>query len=379
MQDLFRSFPKFAVIGGGNGGLATAGYLASMGYHVNLFNRTPDKIQEILNDKRIILEGVIQADGRVDIATCNMQEAVEDADIVMVVVPASAHRQIAREMSPYLKDGQIIILNPGRTGGALEFRNTLHETGNRSRVTVAEAQTLLYACRKTGNQTVNVFSVKERVAIAAIPATRTQKIIRMLSHAFPQFYSARNVLETSFNNIGAIFHPAPTLLNAARIETTGGNFEYYIEGISPAVARILEEMDDERIMVAETLGVKAVSAIKWLEQAYNAVDENLYGAIQKTVAYKGIKSPGTMDNRYIFEDVPVSLVPISSIGKMFGISTPTIDSIIQLACAAHDENYWEAGRTVETLGLSGKTAKDINRLVMEEEVNIMDDSEGVVA
>ncbi|MBA1336800.1 MAG: NAD/NADP octopine/nopaline dehydrogenase [Firmicutes bacterium] len=379
MQDLFRNFPKFAVVGGGNGGLATAGYLASMGYHVNLFNRSPDKIRDILNNKKIILEGAIQAEGCVDIATSNMQEAVEDVDIVMVVVPASAHRQIAREMSPYLKDGQIVILNPGRTGGALEFRNTLHETGNKSRITVAEAQTLLYACRKTGNQRVNIFSIKERVAIAAIPATRTQKIIKMLSQAFPQFYSARNVLETSFNNIGAIFHPAPTLLNAGRIETTGGDFEYYIEGISPTVARILEEMDCERIRVAETLGVKAISAIKWLEQSYNAVDESLYGAIQKTVAYKGIKSPATVNNRYIFEDVPVSLVPISSIGKMFGIPTPTIDSIIQLACAAQDEDYWEIGRTVETLGLSGKSAKEINRLVMEEEIDIMDDSEGVVA
>jgi opine dehydrogenase len=270
-------------------------------------------------------------------------------------------------------------LNPGRTGGALEFRNTLREMGNRTRVTVAEAQTLLYACRKIDKCRVNIFSVKQKVAIAAIPATRTNRVIKMLSQAFPQFYAARNVLETSFNNVGAIFHPAPTLLNAARIETTGGNFQYYIEGISPTVARILEEMDKERVKVAECLGVKTISAIKWLEQSYKAKDDNLYGAIQKTNAYKGIMAPDKVNNRYIFEDVPVSLVPISSIGKMFGIPTPTIDSIIHLASAAQDVDYWEIGRTTETLGLSGKTAKEINRMVMEEEVDIIDDSEGVVA
>lgn len=379
MQELAKNFPRFAVIGAGNGGLAIAGYLASCGYAVNLYNRSFDKIKELKDSREVTLQGAIQGKGFLNIVTDNIERAVEDANVIMVVVPASAHRAVAKNVAPYLKDGQIIILNPGRTGGALEFRNTIRETGVKAGVTVAEAQTLLYACRRVDGCTVNIFSVKEKVALAAIPATRTGKVIKIISKAFPQFVAARNVLETSFNNIGAIFHPAPTLLNSGRIETTGGDFQYYLEGISPTVARILEEMDRERVKVAQRLGVKAISAVKWLEQSYKAIDNSLYGAIQKTGAYKGIKAPSTVDNRYIFEDVPAGLVPISSIGKMLGIPTPTIDSIIQLASVAQNKDYWKLGRTVETLGLAGKTVKEIIRMVMEEEKGILEGTKGVVA
>jgi len=378
MHGNFKQFPKFAVIGAGNGGFAIGGFLASSGYSVNLYNRSADKIRELMLKKELILQGTVEAKGILRAVTDNIYQAVEDVDVIMVVVPACAHRLLALEMGPFLKDGQIIVLNPGRTGGALEFRNTLKEGCIKARVTVAETQTLLYACRKIDNCSVNIFSVKEQVALAAIPATRTNKVIKILKQAFPQFVAAKNVLETSFNNVGAIFHPAPTLLNSGRIETTK-NFQYYIEGISPTVARVLEAMDRERVRIAESLEVNAVSAIKWLEQTYKSEGFPLYEAIQKTDAYRGIMSPTTVNNRYIFEDVPAGLVPISSIGKMFGIPTPTINAIIELACVVQNVDYWEIGRTVETLGLSGKTAKEINKMVMEEEKAIINNAEGVVA
>ncbi|WIF95699.1 NAD/NADP-dependent octopine/nopaline dehydrogenase family protein [Caminicella sporogenes] len=377
MRIIGKIFPKFAVIGAGNGGLAFAGYLASQGYVVNLYNRTVENIKAIIETREIVLRGAINATGTLHVVTNDIKEAIENVDVIMIVVPASAHRIIAKKMAPYLRDGQIIVLNPGRTGGALEFRNTIREMGINTRVTVAEVQTLLYACRKIDERTINIFSVKNEVSLAALPATRTRKVINILAHAFKQFVPAKNVLETSFNNIGAIFHPAPTLLNSGRIEMNE-NFQYYIEGISPTIARILEEMDRERIEVGRRLGIDVITTLKWLEQSYGTKANNLYEAIQETRAYRGIMAPSRIDNRYIFEDVPASLVPISSIGKMLGVPTPTIDAIINLACAAQDINYWEIGRTVKSLGIEGKTPKDIRRMVMEEEMSVLEYVEGEV-
>lgn len=68
-------------------------------------------------------------------------------------------------------------------------------------------------------------------------------------------------------------------------------------------------------MVAKALGVNTISAKRWLKESYNAEGENLYEAIQNTKAYVGLLAPQTLDCRYIFEDVPMSLVPMSSIGK----------------------------------------------------------------
>lgn len=357
--------PRFAVVGAGHGGLAMAAQLAVRGFSVNLFSRSPQRIQPLRFRGGIDLEGPVSGFGELHIATDRMGAALRGVDVVMVVVPATGHREVARLCAPHLKSGQIVVLNPGRTGGALEFLQVLRENGNWSDVIVAEAQTFIYASRATGPTSAKIFGVKRGVALAALPAGRTQEVLETLAPAFPQFYAAESVLETSLDNMGAIFHPAVTILNSARIETAGGDFDYYHQGISPSVARILEEMDAERVAVAQALGVPARSAREWLGEAYDARGETLLEAVRNNQSYAGIKAPTSLDHRYIFEDVPASLVPIASLGEHLGVPVPVIRSIIQLASVIHRIDYWSVGRTVERLGLKGLCPEGIRRLAME--------------
>ena len=62
----------------------------------------------------------------------------------MVVVPAYAQREVALSCAPYLRDDQIVLLAPGRTGGAIEFANTLRESNGERKPVIAEAQTILH-------------------------------------------------------------------------------------------------------------------------------------------------------------------------------------------------------------------------------------------
>ena len=62
------------------------------------------------------------------------------------------------------------------------------------------------------------------------------------------------MLQTGLNNMGAIFHPALTLLNSGWIEATHGDYQFYIDGVTPSVARVLEALDRERVTVAASLG-----------------------------------------------------------------------------------------------------------------------------
>lgn len=359
------SRPRFAVVGAGHGGLAMAAELAVRNFCVNLFSRSASRVEPLRFRGGIDLEGPISGFGELHLATDHISAALWGADVVMVVVPATGHQEIARLCAPHLTGGQIVVLNPGRTGGALEFLQVLRENGNRSDVIVAEAQTFIYASRATGPTSARIFGVKRGVALAALPADRTQEVLEVLAPAFPQFFAAESVLETSLDNMGAIFHPAVTLLNSARIETTGGDFDYYHQGISPAVARILEDMDTERVAVARALGVPARSAREWLGEAYGAEGETLLEAVHSNESYAGIKAPSTLDHRYLFEDVPASLVPIASLGEHLGIPVPTIKSVIHLASVMHGVDYWSLGRTVDRLGLKGLCPEGIRRLAIE--------------
>ncbi|HEY9053302.1 MAG TPA: NAD/NADP octopine/nopaline dehydrogenase family protein, partial [Rectinemataceae bacterium] len=145
------------------------------------------------------------------------------------------------------------------------------------------------------------------------------------------------------------------------------NFEYYIQGISPAVAKVLEKIDGERLAVAKALGIRTVSAREWLYLTYDSPGSDLFSAIKATTGYFGIMAPASIDHRYIWEDVPMSLVPMSSIGSMLGVSTPTIDMIIDLAELMTGADYRNSGRTVRTLGIEGMGIEEIHRLVTEGE------------
>jgi opine dehydrogenase len=169
------------------------------------------------------------------------------------------------------------------------------------------------------------------------------------------------------NNMGAIFHPALTLLNAGRIESTRGDFEFYIEGVTPSVARVLEVLDRERVTVAAALGIRARTAMEWLKLAYDATGEDLNEAIHNQSGYYGIRAPNTLNHRYIFEDVPMSLVPLASLGQHYGVSVRGMDSIIRLACIIHRTDYWRRGRTVEKLGINQLSVGELTQFVMDGE------------
>jgi opine dehydrogenase len=359
---------RYTVIGAGHGGKAMAAHLALMDFHVTLYNRTSAHVTAIGARGGIDVEsydGGPRGFGQLALVTSDMHEALAGADVVMVVVPSSAHAAIAAAAAPYLRDGQIVVLHPGRTCGALEFVKTLADRGCLADVTVAEAETFLYASRSDGPAQTRIFRIKEAVPLAALPATHTGRVLEALQDAYPQYIDGINVLHTGMNNMGAIFHPALTLLNAGRIESTHGDFQFYIDGVTPSVAGVLEVLDRERVTVAASLGIRARSAMDWLEMAYNASGANLNEAIHNQPGYYGIKAPSTLSHRYIFEDVPMSLVPIAALGQHYGVSVRGMDSIIQLACIIHKTDYWRRGRTPEKLGIAQLSVSELTYYVNE--------------
>jgi len=359
---------QFTVIGAGHGGKAMAAHLALMGFPTTLYNRTADHISAIKELSGIDLEGCegsLHGFGRLAKVTSNMAEALSEAQMVMVVIPSSAHADLARNAAPHLRDGQIVVLHPGRTCGALEFVNGLRDQGCTADVTVAETETFIYASRSDGPAQARIFRIKEAVPLAALPATRNRCVLDMIRLAYPQYIDGGNVLQTGLNNMGAIFHPALSMLNSGWIEATHGDYQFYIDGVTPSVARVLEALDRERVTVAASLGIRARTAMEWLKMAYGTTGEDLNEAIHNQPGYYGIKAPPTLNHRYIFEDVPMSLVPLASLGQRYGVSVNGMDAIIRLACIIHRTDYWRRGRTVEKLGIANLSVTELTAYVNE--------------
>ena len=331
------------VCGAGHQGLSMAAYLALNGVAVNLWNRSQKNIQKIIDTGVIHCSGVLSGEARISRASSNMADVV--SDFVMVTTPSSAHKDVAKAIAPYVHKNMVIVLNPGRTFGAIEFAETLRACGVKELPHIAETQTIVHTCRKDGENGAHIFSLKRDVEIAAIRGTDIDYIMsRMPECLAPYYVAVDSVARTSLANVGMILHCAPVMMNIGWIESEKADFKYYYDGISRSVARFLEKMDLERMMVAKAAGYEVESVRDWMIRTYGVEGDTLYDCIRNNTAYEEIDAPPTVNTRYIFEDVPNGLVPFEAMGRELKVPTPNITTIIDLACAVMDTDYRKYGR-----------------------------------
>ena len=343
---------RFCIIGTGSGGRAFAAYLSSKGYEISLYNRSFTRINQIQEKGGIISEGELEDFFPIDLVTQNLEMAVKDTDIILIVTPAFAHKSIAERISPYLTEGHIIILNPGRTFGAAEFLRTIQKQRGNIPIIVGETQTLLFTCRELEGNGVNIIKIKDSVNFSTYPDKYTDLIYEVLKGIFPQLIPVDDYLEVTLNNIGMLLHPALSLFNAGPIDC-GKKFKFYKEGATPQICQVLDEIQIELNEIFRVLGLKQLRYDKWAEKSYGIRANSVYDAIQKVDAYKNINAPTELVTRYFMEDVPTGLVPMASLGDFLGIDTPTIDSIIHLSSIICCVDFKNKGRTVKNLNLEG--------------------------
>ena len=349
---------KIVVIGAGNGGQSISGYLATKGYDVALYDINGPKIEKLKNLGGIKLTGQLNGFGKLACITTNIEEAVKGAELIMVTTVANAHQSVANSIAPYIEDGQTIILNPGRTCGALVFRQALTDSGCMKRYYLAEAQTLVYACRIVEEGTVNIIGVKDEVLLSALPATDTACILDRINSLYPCFQPAPNVLRTSLENIGAIFHPCVLLLNAGTIERK--TEFYFYRDMTDRIAAFIEAVDAERLSVGRAYGVELLGVSDWIKFAYKETEgDTLCERMRNNPGYHDIKSPTSVFVRQLTEDIPTGIIPMMELGNKAGLEMRLFQSITAMASSLLGIDLYAEGRTLKRLGLSGLSQQEI--------------------
>jgi opine dehydrogenase len=180
--------------------------------------------------------------------------------------------------------------------------------------------------------------------------------------------AAANVLETGFANINAIMHPAGMLGNAGWIEKSGGDFLWYAEGVTATIGHWIDQVDAERLAIVRALGLEPLRFVDIFHQAGLTTvagrdSGSAYRAIQESAPNSTIKSPPSLDHRYIREDIGYGLVPMAEIGTLVGVKTPMMDALITLASVALGIDFRAEGLTLERMGLAGTTREQTLRIL----------------
>jgi opine dehydrogenase len=357
-----------AVLGAGHGGFAAAADLGKRGYSVRLHARRDERLAPLRAQGGIEARGIVQGLVPVDRITTDVAAAVRGADLIMLVVPSVAHEYYAQELAPLIDGSQPIFINPGHTGGGLHFLHELRKAGYRGPVRSCETVTLTYITRMEGPALVNIYSYTKRLRFAALPGKHVDELHSLLKPLYPEIEKASSVIETALANMNAVFHPEGMLMNAGWIQLTGGNFLFYREGFTDAVGRVTAAVDAERLKVAKALGIPAKPFIDVFYEAglttKAARDSgDIARACQESEPNKTIKSPPSLDHRYMHEDVGYGLVPIAALGKLCGVKTPIIDALIEIGGVAVGIDYARDGLTLEKLGLAGKSPAELLKFV----------------
>jgi opine dehydrogenase len=349
-----------------------AGHLALLGFEVtvcSLYGRELDAVEEKGGVDLVGEE--VEGFGRYARVERSLDKAVAGQDLLMIAAPGVAHRVYATLLAPILEDGQVVVLNPGRTGGALEFARVLMRFACSARIVLGETQTFVYAAEARGPAAVEILKEKFTVRAAAIPAADNDALLSVLRGLYPQMEPGENVLETSINNVGGVVHPTTMLLNIHVLEeaAAGADRRFYKNQVGPTVAGlVMEKMDGEKMAVGRALGLRDVWSVeRWYEESYHVPGDGLWDAMQRNPYYEGFHTTThLLGYNHVLDEVPNSLVPVSELGRLLGRPTPMTDAIIDLACSMCEIDFRSQGRTAEALGLAGKSPEDIARYVNEE-------------
>lgn len=353
-----------AVLGAGAGGLSSAVELSQAGRRVRLWNRSAGTL-EPYRDRVIGHSGVLgEGAAAVGMVTTDLRAAVEGADVVVVCVPAQAHAAIFTGLAR-LPCAVPVVLNPGHTGGALHLRQVFRAQGA-ALPPAAELSTLTYVARSSPGGGVAVTGRARRVRCGWLPGG--EEAGAAAAELFPAATPVSDVLGSSLSNVNLALHPPGAVLAAAWVEAAGGGFTFYVEGMTPGVARVIDSIDAERRAVAGRFGHDLPTLVGEMELIGTvpggaAVKGDTGAAIRAGEANRAIRAPDSLRHRYYLEDFPYAVAPFLALARIAEVAAPVAEALLTVASAMLGTRLDQCGRDAAALGIEGLRRGELLRLV----------------
>ncbi len=351
---------EITVLGGGNGSLAAALDLTEQGHNVRLWRRSPDVVAAMANPL-MLADHTGTRPVTIAMVTADLGAALDGVELIVCPTPATAQPDIAARLAPLLTDGQVVFLPPGTFGSYLMMR-AMREAGNTANAAFAEAGTLPWLTRKHGPDTIVITTRASRLPTGVLPLSAKDRALVVIRTAFPAVEDAGDALSGALMNAGPIIHPPLILMNAGPIEHFD-HWDIHNEGTQPAIRRVTDALDAERIAARQVLGY-GPPHFPLIE--HYTTDQWMYG----NLAHDKLTDSGDWrehlvltQHRYMREDVAMGLAFLVSVADWAGVPCPVARGLLALGGAICGEDFRESGRTLESLGLSGYSRGEMTELL----------------
>ena len=346
-----------AVLGAGSIGLANAALLGAA-HRVTLWSPSGRGI-EGLADGRLSFSGAAAGEARVATARA-LADAISDADVIIVAIPAYGLHAVLNECAAHLRSGQAVLITPMLSLAGLVLAQLLKARG--VACLIAGFGTTVMTARKTAPAAVRLLALRERLDIAALPATDTPRAMRLAQTLFGDRFNAQSdLLAISLSQTNPIAHVPLALANLSRMERGEAWTQY--DHMAGATAHMIAALDRERTAIARAFGLTVRSIEEHFHHSFGApmIDfSDQCGWVHENLGSPA--GPATLDTRYVTEDVPYGLVFNARMARLVNVSTPVTDGCVTLAGAAYQRDF---NRENALLGALEKALQNARSLVTD--------------
>jgi opine dehydrogenase len=345
---------KIAVLGGGNGSFAAAGDFALQGHDVRLWRRDAAQVAaHCAAGSRIVLKDAAgRHDMQLALVTSDIAEAIRDAELILCPAPAFAQHDIAKQIAPHLRDGQVVFLPPA-TFGSMIFAMAARNAGNCAEASFAETGTLPWLTRKHGPFEVAITIRAKRLPVGVFPLDAADHALDVIGRGFPGVIEpCGDALSGALMNAGPIIHPPLIVMNAGPIEHFE-RWDIHKEGTQGSIRRVTDALDAERIAIRIGLGYGgphfplahhyASEGEQWMygRGSHDRLTDS--GDWRERIVFA--------EHRYMQEDLRLGLSFLVSVAELAGVATPLAKSFLAIGGAICGEDFMKYGRTLASLGL----------------------------
>lgn len=352
---------QIAIFGGGNAARSLACFLSSRGFSPHLLVRSPEKLQQLADTKRITCMGKLEGDFDIAGVTSDIASTLGRCKTIFIATTTNCYGEIAMRLAPYLTADHEVVLFSSKFAGVVEFKNALGP--RKVYPTLVETDTI-FASRVQDDGTVWIRGVKGWTLFSSYNRAETFRAESIIRRYFPDLGLAENVIQRGLTDFGALAHPITMLANMNSVDR-GGGFLFYLDGFTENTIVLMEQLEEEFRSIANAYGTSIVPAKELLNRYYGCDTSSLLQAMRTVPNYCFSRAPSTLQHRFIEEDVSSSLVPMQQLAVKAGLQTPIIDSVVAISTVLLGKNFKADGRTLSKLGWSNLSHDEIMRAISE--------------
>src|SRR5688572_3491984 len=349
---------RVAVLGTGGVGLAMAALLCHEGHEPVVWSPSGGGTRALAEGAPLVASGAISGSFRPRVAQA-CADAMDDAQCVVIAVPAYAHRAVMDAAAPHARSGQAFVVSSQYSLSAAYLKRLLDER-DASLPVVAWGTTVVMG-RRTGAAHVAVLTVRASVDIATVPDDRASAGLETCRALFGDRFRPRaNLLAIHLSNVNPQAHLANALCNLTRMEK-GEAWDNY-GGLTETVSRLVECLDAERLAIAKACGVEVRTMREHMSLSFDLPAMSLASAALEVVRRGGSPGPTSLDARWIREDLPFGIVPQLALAKVAGVDAALHAAGLTLFSALLGRDLATENDLLPRLPIAGSTPDRLVRL-----------------